>query len=152
MITAAVKLDLKPVEDLRAAGLRKALRIGVSRAASPVKASVVNHANAVRRYGFLAKAIRIRLRVYPADKFVAVVGPSTKIVRTKGKFKRGKRKGQARKIIPAKYAHLVEKGTTHSKARPWLAPAHTETAQRFIQQCGVEVLREIQAQLARQAT
>lgn len=144
MMAAHLELDLKPAEGLRASGLRKATRIGLNRAASPVKASVVSHATNVKRFGFLAKSIRIRLRTYPGDKFVAVIGPSTKFVRTKGKFKRGKRKGQPRKQVPAKYAHLVEKGTKRSKARPWLAPAHAESAARFVAQAGVEIGREIE--------
>lgn len=144
-------LDLSPSDRLRAGGLRKALRIGINRAASPVKGSVVSHAEGRRRYGFLAKSIRIRLRVYPADRFAAVIGPSTKYVRTRGKFKSGKRAGQKKKHVPAKYAHLVERGTKFARPRPWLKPAFDATAPRFLDQCGREIWREIQQELARRA-
>ncbi|VTU02777.1 : HK97-gp10_like [Gemmataceae bacterium] len=148
---ARYELDLSPAAGLKGGGLRKALRIGLNRAASPVKAAVVSNAEAVKRYGFLAKAIRIRTKVYPADKFVAVIGPSSKFVRQKGKFKKGKRKGQPKKAIPAKYAHLVERGTKRSRAQPFLGKAHAETAARFLDQVGAEVGREIEQELARRA-
>lgn len=154
MIDAKVKLDLTPGEQLAKSGLRRATRIGLSRAASPVKGSVVSHANSVRRFGFLAKSIRIRLRIYPSERYVAVVGPSMNFIRTKGKYKRGKHKGQPRRHRPAYYAHLVERGTKRSRARPWLAPAHAESASGFIEnarrEVGAEITRELDRQRARE--
>lgn len=152
MIGAAVQLDLSPADGLRKGGLRRALKIGLNRAASPVKAAVVAHAEAVRRFGYLAKSIRIRTRVYPADRFVAVIGPSVKVVRKRGKITRGPRAGQARVYKPSKYAHLVERGTSRSRPRPWLGPAHQETAARFLRSVGAEVGREIMNQLDRGAS
>lgn len=149
VIAARAEIDLSPAEGLRKGGIRKAMRIGLNRAASPVKASVVSHASAVKRFGYLGKSIRIKLKGYPADRFVAVIGPSTKYTRTKGKFKRGKRKGEKRVFKPSKYARLVETGTGRSKARPWLKPAYDESAGPFIDRAGVEVGREIQLELAR---
>ncbi len=151
MIVSRVDLDMSPADGLRQGGLRKALRIGINRAASPVKASVVSHALAVKKYGFLAASIRIKVKAYPADRFVTVIGPSTKYTRSRGKFKKGKRKGQPKKSIPSKYAHLVERGTKRSLAKPWLAPAHAESAGRFLIQAGVETGREIELELSRQA-
>ncbi|HEX4606628.1 MAG TPA: hypothetical protein VH092_00325 [Urbifossiella sp.] len=152
MIGGRVEIDMSPAEGLRKSGLRKATRIGLNRASAPVKASVVSHAEAVRRYGFLAKSIRIRLRSYPADRFVAVIGPSTAVVRKKGKYTRGKKKGQPKLIKPSKYACLVEKGTKHSKAKPWLKPAYDETAAKFIASVGVEIGREVDKELAKAST
>jgi hypothetical protein len=149
VIAARVAMDLSPAEGLRNGGIRKATRIGLCRAASPVKAAVVNHAEGVKRYGFLGKSIRIRLRSYPADRFVVVIGPSAKYTRTKGKFTRGPKKGQPRRFVPAKYALLVEKGTGRSKPRPWLRPAHDAAAPRFLQEAAAEVGKEIEAELAR---
>jgi hypothetical protein len=149
VIAARAEIDLSPAEGLRQGGIRKAMRIGLNRAASPVKAAVVSHADAVKRYGYLGKSIRIKLKGYPADRFVAVIGPSTKYTRTKGKYTRGKRKGEKRVFRPSKYAHLVEKGTGRSKPRPWLKPAYDESAGQFIDQAGVEVGREIELELAR---
>lgn len=152
LVKAGVMLDMRPAEELAKSGLRRATRIGLNRAASPVKAAVVSHAAAIKRFGFLARSIRIRLRIYPADRFVAVIGPSRKFVRVKGKYTRGKRKGQPRLHIPAKVAHLVEKGTKRSRAKPWLQPAHDETAPRFLETAAREVGREIELELARRAT
>jgi len=150
MINAKFQVDLTPGEQLAKNGLRRATRIGLNRAAAPVKASVVSHANAVKRYGFLAKSIRIRLRIYPSDRYVAVVGPSMNYVRTKGKKKRGKYKGSPRRHRPAYYAHLVERGTKRSRAKPWLKPAHAESAGRFIEDARREVGKEIERELDRQ--
>lgn len=149
MIAVNATVDMSPAEGLTRGGLRKATRIGINRAASPVKAAVVAQAEAVRRFGFMAKAVRIRLRTYPADRFVAVIGPASKVVRTKGKFKKGKRKGQPKKIIPAKYAHLVNAGTVRSKATHWLDRAHAQSAPRFLATVGAEVGREVELELAR---
>ena len=151
MIGSRVELDMRPAEGLCQGGIRRAMRIGLNRAASPVKASVVGHAEAIKRFGFLAKAIRIKTKSYPADRFVAVIGPSTKYTRTKGKFKKGKRKGQPKKFVPGKYAHLVERGTKRSQAKPFLGPAHAATAARFLEQVGIETGREIEQELARRA-
>lgn len=150
MIRARFDIDLSPADGLvRGGGLRLAARIGVSRAASPVKASVVGHALGVRRFGFLAKSIRVRLRSYPADRWVSVIGPGTGYVRSLGRNKKGRFKGAAKLAKPSKYAHLVEKGTRHSRAKPWLKPAYDESAPRFLARVGVEVGKEVEKVLAR---
>lgn len=150
-VATRVELDMSPAEGLRKGGIRKAMKIGMNRAAAPVKASVVSHAEAIRRYGFLAKSIRIKLRAYPADRFVAVIGPASKFKAGRGKFKKGKRVGQPRKFVPSKYAHLVERGTKTSRAHPFLAPAHAATSGTFLRTVGVEIGREIEQELARRA-
>lgn len=153
MIGGRVQLDMSPAEGLRQSGIRKATRIGLSRAAAPVKAAVVSHAEAVKRFGYLAKSIRIRQRIYPGDKFVSVIGPSSKFTRQpRGKYTRGAKKGEKRaKAKPSKYAHLVERGTKRSRAKPWLKPAYDETAPQFADQVGVQIGREIDAELRRRA-
>lgn len=149
---ARVELDLTPGEKLARSGLRKATRIGMNRAASPVKAAVVSAASAVKRYGYLAKSIRIRLRSYPADRFVAVVGPSTKFTRVKGRYTRGQTPGAARLNKPWKYAWLVEWGTKRSRAKPWLRPAQAAAGPAFVKRAQAEVGKEIAKELARRAT
>jgi HK97 gp10 family phage protein len=149
MLGARVALDLGPAEGLTKGGIRKATRIGLNRAASPVKASVVSHAAAVKRFGYLSKSIRIRLKGYPADKWVSVIGPGTKFVKVKGRYKRGATPGAAKFFKPAKYAHLVERGTKRSKPKPWLRPAFDSTKGRFLDQAAAEVGKEIAAELAR---
>jgi HK97 gp10 family phage protein len=151
VISTEVKVDLSPTDRLRNGGIRKACKIGLNRAAAPVKASVVSHAEAIRRFGFLAKSIRIRSKVYHGDKFVAVIGPASKFVRGRGKFKKGKRKGEAKRFIPSKYAHLVERGTKTSRPNPFLKPAHAATSGQFLRSVGVEIGREIEQELAKRA-
>jgi hypothetical protein len=149
VIGARVDLDLSPAEGLRVSGLQRATKVGLNRAASPVKATVVSHAQAVARFAFLAKSIRIRTRVYPADRFVAVIGPSRSYQRFKGTYTRGPRAGQRRRHVPANYAHLVESGTRRSVARPWLRPAHAAAAPRFLAQVSAEIRAEVGRELAR---
>lgn len=132
MIEARFELDLSPLQGATPAEVNRAVRMGVSKAASPVKSAVIARAQSIARYGFLAKAQRIRVRVYGRRATVAIVGASTRYQRTKGKFSRGARAGQPRRIIPAKYAHLVEKGTRHAGARPFLRPALDQAGPRYL--------------------
>lgn len=154
MIKAQYDLNLTPVERLKQAGLRRAIRIGISRAAASVKAVVVSHAERVRLQGNLAKSIRIKTIVYPSGYYVAVVGPSTKFKRSpRGKIQRGPRKGQKRAPIkPSRYAMLLERGGKRQSARPWLAPAHNAAAPEYLRRVKAEVGKEIEKELARQAT
>lgn len=149
MIKVQYDLNLTPAERLKNAGLRKAIRIAVNRASRIVKDSTISHANAIKRYGFIAKSIRIRVKVYKEFRYVSIIGTSTKFTRTKGKFKRGPNKGKPRKITPARYAHLVEGGTQRSKAKPWLAPAKDDSAAAYFQEVALQVKREIELELAR---
>ncbi len=149
MITARATVDMSPAEGMAKAGIKKATRIGLNRASAPVKAAVVSEAEAIRRFGFLAKSIRIRVRNYGPDRWVSIVGPGLKFTRTRGKRKRGKNKGQPIRHTPANVAHLVEKGTKHSKGRGFLKKAHAGTGKRFTVQAAAEVGKEIEAELAR---
>lgn len=151
MITATARVDMTPAEGLAKGGLRKATRIGINRAAAPVKAEVVGQADAVKLRGYTGKAIRIRVRMYPNDRAAAIVGPSTKYTRKKGKFKRGKRKGEPRVFKPSKYAHLSNAGTRRSRALHWLDKANDVAGPRFVNSVGGEILGEIDKQLARKA-
>lgn len=150
---AQYDLDLTPLESLRAYGLRKALRIAGNRAAAKVKASEVRTAEAVKLFGLLAKSIRIRVKVYGAfgERFVSIVGPSSKFKRNRGKYTRGKRKGQPRVKQPSRYAHLLERGTGRSRPRPWLKPAYDESAGRYLEDVRREVAAEIEKELTRRS-
>ncbi|WP_390891110.1 HK97 gp10 family phage protein [Gemmata palustris] len=101
-------------------GLRnKAMRIALNKASSPVKAKIV--AAAPNRFGFLKKSIRIRLQNYQNKQvWVSVIGPSRSFVRKKGKFKRGKKKGQPKNHRPANYSHLVDQGTRFIRGRHFI--------------------------------
>lgn len=143
-------LNLTPAESLKRYGIRKAIRIGANRAAAKVKAEVVNQAERIKLHGFTAKSIRIKVKVYPNDRYVSIVGTSSKYQRTKGRIKRGKNKGKPRVIKPSKYAHLVEGGTKRSKAKPWLKPAYDASAGPYMADVQREVGRELELELARQ--
>lgn len=141
-------LDLGGFDKLRPAELGRAVRIANNRAAAPVKAAVVAHSESIKRFGFLAKSHRIKLRRY-GEKLVAVIGPSTKYARQKGKYTRGRRAGQPRKHVPAMVAHLVEKGTARSKPKPFLRPALDAEGPRFLRAVPEQVGREIDSILSR---
>lgn len=150
MIKVQYDLNLTPAERLKAYGIRKAIRIAANRASAKVKASVVGHAGDIQLTGATAKSIRIKVKVYPNERFVSVVGTGSKFKRKgRKKITRGPHKGQKRTIQPSKYAHLVEKGTKRSKAKPWLKPAHAESADRYIDDVRREVAAEIAAELER---
>ncbi|MDY3558121.1 hypothetical protein R5W23_000842 [Gemmata sp. JC673] len=150
MFKVQYDLNLTPAEQLKAYGIRKAIRIAANRASAPVKASVVNNAERIKLLGVTAKSIRIKVKVYPGDKYVSIVGTASKFKRKgRKKITRGPLKGQKRTIQPSKYAHLVEWGTKRSKAKPWLKPAKEESAGRYIEDVRREVEKEIAAELAR---
>lgn len=98
----------------------KCIRIALNAAAAPVKQSVI--ANAPSARGYLKKAIRIKLKNYKNNSaWLVVIGASST-------FTRG---GKKRKIRPAKYSNLVEKGTKFMTAKPYLKPAYTQTKSQF---------------------
>ena len=62
-------------------------------------------------------------------------GSATVTLRASGKLKMVTRKGQSHptKARPSKYAHLIEFGTEHSKAEPFLRPAVARSARASIE-------------------
>jgi HK97 gp10 family phage protein len=72
--------------------------------------------------GALKKSIGHKVRVYKRA-VVAIVGPRDGFRERIGTVSRGKNKGKPIYNNPSKYAHLVELGTRHSKAQPFLRPA-----------------------------
>ncbi|MBP3954919.1 hypothetical protein J8F10_06445 [Gemmata sp. G18] len=111
-------------------GLRnKAMRIALNKASSPVKAKIV--AAAPNRFGFLRKSMKIRLANYQNKSvWVSVIGPSRSFVRKKGKFKRGKKKGQPKNHRPANYSHLVDQGTRHIRGRHFIRKSYSRLFRR----------------------
>lgn len=148
---AQYDLDLTPAERLKASGMRKAIRIGANRAAAKVKAAVVSHAEQVKLIGAYAKSVRIKVKVYKGDRYVSIVGASAKYKRTRGRYTRGKNKGQPRVIRPAKYAGMLEKGTKRSRPRPVLKPAFDASSAAYLDDVRREVGLEIQRELTRQS-
>lgn len=79
---------------------------------------------AAKETGLLRKSLGRKVKVYRSGVAVAVVGP-----RSDSKFRqlvtrtKNRRKPRTEMANPIKYAHLVEQGTTHSRALPFLRPA-----------------------------
>lgn len=93
-----------------------------------------------RRSGALKQSLGIKSQKGTRGKTLAlaIIGARAKVVKVfKGKT-----------IKPAKYAHLVEKGTKHSRARPFLRPA-LDSQRAAISRVMLETLAvEIQKALA----
>lgn len=88
-----------------------------------------------RRTGFLQKSIGPFTKSYKGAA-VGMAGPKRKFIREDGVFKKGRRKGEVRKIVPANYAHLAgpkrkerfRKPAFAGSKRPWERINTTETA------------------------
>lgn len=140
---AKFEITLDPIRqtDKLKAGLRnKVLRIALNKAASRVKAAVIS--NAPQRTGSLKKSIRIKVKNYRAkDVWVAIVGASSK-------YKRNVKKKQIRPVF---YAKLVETGTRHSPAQPYLKPALQATKQQYIETLRQSIEDQVKQILSYQA-
>lgn len=78
-------------------------------------------ANVVRKTGLLRKSIKNVVRTARRGGVYAIVGPAV------GFKQEVVRDGARVTSDPAKYAHLVEYGTSHSAAKPFLRPAFDTT-------------------------
>jgi HK97 gp10 family phage protein len=130
LMKAEFKLDLSTLDDLKKGMSNKIMRIALMKAAGTVKEAVIS--NSPAGTGALKKSIKIRVRNYNnSSVWVAVVGPKSSYTKAKGKIKRGPHKGEPRIYRPAKYAQLLEHGTKHAGARPFLGPAMTSSKEAF---------------------
>jgi HK97 gp10 family phage protein len=140
---AKFEFSIDPIKqaDKLKAGLRnKIIRIAINKAASTVKSQVIS--NAPQRTGSLKKSIRIKVKNYRAKNvWVAIVGASSKYKRTKKK----------KIIIPVFYAKLVETGTKHSPARPYLKPALAQKQQAYIETLRAKIKEQVEEILSQQA-
>jgi len=149
-------LDLTPAERLKAYGLRKVTRIAVNRAARGLKSAEESTASAIAKTGATAKSIRIKVKVYRDLTTVAIVGPGRNFTRSGGKVKRGRlsrvpfRRGLRKVIRPARYAHILERGSKRSTPRPFIKPAEAAIP-GFRDQVAREIAAEIENEIARQA-
>jgi hypothetical protein len=150
-------LNLTEVERLKNYGLRKAMRIAINRAAAGIKTVVESNAAKVStRTGTLAKAQRIKVKVYRQFTHVAIIGPARNFKRAGKKITRGRktrvpfRRGLRHTIRPGRYAHLVERGTKRSKASPFIKPSESAIP-RFRDEAARAIAREIEKELSRQA-
>ncbi len=153
-VRAEVQLDLTALMKLRK-GARRAVFKAAGRAAKPVRAAVIARAEAIRRYGFLAKSIGTKTRTYPGGRIVSVVGPKMKFSRItpkKGKSGRDAATGrftagasrEGQRHVPYLYSWLLEKGTKRSRKKPFLKPAWDAEGAGY----RGRLLREIDRELA----
>ena len=90
-----------------------------------------------REMGLLKKSIGIKVKTYPTTGTVWVgVGP-----RIGAQFEGVGPDGKKR--VPVRYAHLVERGTRHSPAQPFMRPAMDEKRNEINAILKREVWREI---------
>lgn len=131
---------IKQADKLKAGLRNKVIRIAINKAASTVKSQVIS--NAPQRTGSLKKSIRIKVKNYRAKNvWVAIVGASTSYKRTRKK-----------KIIrPVAYAKLVETGTKHTSAKPYLKPALAQKQQEYIQVMTAKIKEQVEQILSQQA-
>jgi HK97 gp10 family phage protein len=144
MIRARVDVDLRPLLALKGRRTRLAVKIGIQRAAKPVRAEVTANAERIKWRGFIAKSIGTRVKQY-RDAVTVIIGPKTKVKRSI----RRRRKGEAaRFVFPSRYAPLVEKGTKRSRKKPFLEPALDSTQDEYMRTCAAEIEAEIRKTLA----
>jgi len=109
--------------ELRRAAETTALRNGGKIILKSAKA----HAKSSEDTGLLIKSLGVTVRKGKSGKergiYTARIGPRTGFSRTIGVRKSGKNKGKPIKQDPSKYGHLVELGTSHSAAKPFIRPA-----------------------------
>lgn len=84
------------------------------------------------RAGLYKRAMGSKVKVYRNGVVIVVVGARRGFKKQIGVRKRGKNKGQPVFYDPAKIAHLIERGTKRSRARPHLRPALDDTRSRVI--------------------
>lgn len=76
--------------------------------------------------GLLRESIGFNVKKMRGE-YSARIGPRTGFAKTIGTRTKGKNAGKPKLKIPNKYAHLVELGTSHSAANPFLRPAAIST-------------------------
>lgn len=149
MIGGTFIVDLSPLNNLKKNLVNKILKKATTVGGRVVRDAVKQNAQSIQKFGFLAKSIGIKVKIYGSNA-VALVGPRSKWVREKGIRTRGEHKGQAIRFRPSYTAKLVEQGTRRSAARPWLKPALSSTAENYLQVAAEAVKQGIEQQLKKQ--
>ncbi|WP_309387522.1 HK97-gp10 family putative phage morphogenesis protein [Cerasicoccus frondis] len=112
-LTGDLELD-KFIAGLAQSGQNRIMRPGVRAGASVISKAAKQKARRFKRTGQLAKAIGVsKVKTYPGGAVFAAVGPRTGF----------KMIFEGKPVNPTQYAHLVEFGTAHSEAKPFLRPA-----------------------------
>ena len=96
---------------------KKVMKAALRAATKPIIKTARARLAPVRRTGLLAKSIGVvKFRNFPDGNSVARVG-------ARGRYKAPDPDRPGRMIMPQFYSHLVELGTRHSPATPFLRPA-----------------------------
>lgn len=108
-------------------------------AASPINKAAKANARGFAQSGLLWKSIGIVVRRYKATgQVLAVIGP-----------RRGFKQTVEVVRNPTKYAHLVEFGTKHSRAKPFLRPAYDSNRRRAMTIFRSEFWKHFRKEVAR---
>lgn len=137
------ELDLPDLSQLKGR-MKGAVIRAVNRAGKPIRAGVISGAERIKRYGYLAKSIGNKVKVYP-NAITLVVGPKMSFSRMRGKYKRGPRKGQGKRHVPYLYSWLLERGTKRSAKKPFLLPAWDTYRAGFVGSVRQEIAGELRA-------
>jgi HK97 gp10 family phage protein len=146
-IVGRVEVDLSPLLQLKKSLVKKVLRKAIREASAVIKAAVKGNVQP-HGLGDLAKSIGVKIRTYK-DVAVAIVGPKSKWQKVRGVYKKGRRKGQPKVVMPSKIAHLVEKGSKRSKAYPFEKPAIDSHHDQYLTVLAGAIERAISAELAK---
>ena len=151
MIKAKLKLDLTPLQGLRKTLVSKILRKATTQSARIVRSAVQSSAEAIKKFGYTAKSIGIRVKTNQTSA-VAIVGPRSKWYRESGVRKRGKHIGQPIRFRPSYTAHLIEQGTKRSRIKAFLKPAFDSTQSTFLDDLAHNISDGIAEELSKVST
>lgn len=117
---------------------KKVRRKGIRKAALAAGTIILKAAKSrvVRETGLLRKSLGKKVKVYTRGVGVAVVGPRL------GFKQEVTRRGVKVWSNPVRYAHLVELGTSHSAAKPFLKPA-LEATRKEVEAAMVKAINEV---------
>lgn len=112
--------------------MRKSLNAGAREIVKDARSRVV------RRTGQLRKSLGVKVKTYKSGTLAAIVGPRTGFKATI----------DGKPVNPTNYSHLVEFGTEHSAARPFLGPAFTSKAPAAL----AKIARKVRTELFKEST
>lgn len=135
------ELDLPDLSKLKGK-MKGAVLRGTNRAGKPVRAAVIANAEKIKRYGFLAKSIGNKARVYP-NAITLVIGPKMSFSRLKGKYKIGTKAGQKKRHVPYLYSWIVERGSKRSTPKRFLLRAWEAHQAEFMANVRREIAEEL---------
>jgi len=140
-----VELDLENLKRLKKEA-RQAVYRAVQRAAKPTREAVIQGAERIKKYGFLAKSIGTKTRIKKGVIFT-VIGPKMSFTRVRPgkKSTRGKSKGTKPKVAPYRYAWILEFGSYRTKPKTFLEQAWNQTGPgykgRVIEEVAIELAK-----------